>query len=521
MTTLNVNVLLQIAANKRYPIALGDLKNAFCQSAPLNRETGEIYFEIPSDGLDGMDHRQLILIVDGCYGLVDAPLHWRKSLVSKLEQLGYVQSRMDPCLFKLHHQKQLSGMVAIEVDDLLTAGDHIHEEKMKKLRSIYQFGKWVELQKTENGASFNGRRLQQEKDFTVKIDMKKFVEERLKMMILPPDRKKAKDSEITEEERKEVRMICGALNWLSKEGRPDASAAASLCSSKINRMKIEDVLMMNEAVKEIKENSGLEIRIQPLKKMRLAVVTDASFGNHDFHSQAGQMILSHEDGLREGRKVTTNLLWWRSGKLQRVVNSTLAAETQSLSKGLGDLMWALVLFRELQEEKMVLRDWARNLRHEEILALASSQSDGQLKSCMAIVDAKSLFDYLAKETIGGQDRRTAIEVQIIREDLNALSGEIRWVDHQSMVADCLTKLKGTRTALFRLLATGCFSIQAEEKLLHDKKEERLEGRSTADIRKNGLRDKENFGSCDLFLTVQPQHVPQSRGTCGPTPVALA
>lgn len=65
-----------------------------------------------------------------------------------------------------------------------------------------------------------------------------------------------------------------------------------------------------------------------------------------------------------------------------------------------------------------------------------------------------------------------------------------------MVADCLslTKLRGAKTALKQLLDTGCFSICAEEKLLKDRKEERLEGRSTADLRRNGLRDKEEFGS---------------------------
>ncbi|CAK9115684.1 unnamed protein product, partial [Durusdinium trenchii] len=47
--------------------------------------------------------------------------------------------------------------------------------------------------------------------------------------------------------------------------------------------------------------------------------------------------------------------------------------------------------------------------HDEILALASAQSDEQLRGCLAIVGAESLFDYLSRETIGGQDRRTAIE----------------------------------------------------------------------------------------------------------------
>ena len=152
------------------------------------------------------------------------------------------------------------------------------------------------------------------KDYGFKIDVIKFVNERLPMVDIPSRRKKEKESPVTEEERKQTRMIHGALNWISKEGRPDAAGVASLMSSRLNRMVVEDLISLNEAVKEIKSHADLTISIQPLSKMKLAVVTDASFGNHGFHSQGGQMILSHEDGLKDANEVTANLLWWRSGK---------------------------------------------------------------------------------------------------------------------------------------------------------------------------------------------------------------
>ena len=60
----------------------------------------------------------------------------------------------------------------------------------------------------------------------------------------------------------------------------------------------------------------------------------------------------HENGLKEDLSTKSNFLWWRSGKLQRVINSTLAAEIQSLSKGLADLMWTIVIYKELRDEKM-------------------------------------------------------------------------------------------------------------------------------------------------------------------------
>ena len=61
---------------------------------------------------------------------------------------------------------------------------------------------------------------------------------------------------------------------------------------------------------------------------------------------------------------------------------------------------------------------------------------------MSICDAKSSYDNLSSETSGTTaDRRTAIEMQIIRASLDAQDGEIRWVDHTGMYADALTKKK--------------------------------------------------------------------------------
>ena len=189
------------------------------------------------------------------------------------------------------------------------------------------------------------------------------------------------------------------------------------------------------------------------------------------------MILCHEDGLQENQRVRANLLCWRSSRLQRVVNSTLAAETQSLSRGLGDLLWVMVLFEELRDPDFSIRDWPQRLSGSEVLALASTSSSERLKGSLAIADAKSLYDQLCKETIGGQDKRTAIEVQIIREDLNSLSGKVRWVDHQAMVADTLTKVKGSCESLYRLLASGEFQLVAEEDHLSARHQAKEQGQT--------------------------------------------
>ena len=501
VNTMNLAVMFQIAANENMLAQIGDLKNAFCQSQKLERKGGKLYFRLPPEGVEGVDDEQLVEIIAGCYGLVDAPAHWRRSLTDFLKALGYVQSTLDPCLFKLYSEGQLQGMVAIEIDDLFMVGHQYHLEKIAQLRERFVFGKFVTLKETPQGAAFNGRRVQQMPDGEIRIDMQKFVEERLHEIILDKGRISQKKELANEKEVAEARAACGALNWLAKEGRPDAAGPSSLMSSRLTSLKVEDICVINDVIKSLKKKPEVQIRIQPLKNMKFAVVSDASFGNDNMHSQGGQMVICHEVGLQENHRVKANLIWWRSAKIQRVVNSTLAAETQSLSRGLGDLLWIMVLFEELKDESFSIREWPQRLSGSEVLAMASTESSERLKGSLAVVDAKSLYDQLCKETIGGQDKRTAIEIQIIREDLNSLSGKIRWVDHPAMLADTLTKVKGSCEPLYRMLSTGMFQLTAELEHMQARTQAKEMGQSTLDLRRFGVN--KSLGSCETRDCLRP------------------
>lgn len=382
--------------------------------------------------------------------------------------------------------------MAIEVDDLFMIGHLEHWKQMEVLRKKYKFGKWVKLKEEAEGCSFNGRRVRQKASGEFLIDMEKFVLERLNPIKLEKGRASDRKASATPEEVAAARGVCGSLNWLSKEGRPDASGPSSLLASKLTRLTVEDLMAINETVKLLKENAQLSIRIQPIANMKIAVITDASFANDGFHSQGGHVIIAHGDKLMEGQEVPTNILMWKSGKLQRVVNSTLAAETQSLSRGLADLLWTSVMLEEFQNDSFKIHEWPERLSEARNLVLSSCRTQSFLKEALAIVDAKSLFDLLSRETLGGgQDRRTAIEIQIIREDLNSIDGRIRWVDHMAMIADGLTKLRGSNKALYRVMNEGRFQIQAEKDSLEERREAKAGGATNASIRRTGI--KENCG----------------------------
>lgn len=123
-------------------------------------------------------------------------------MIAELESLGYRPSRMDPCIFVLYNEetKKLTGAIAIEVDDLFTVGTAEHHQKMEELQRKFTFGKYVKLKDEAKGASFNGRRIRQEASGEFKVDMQKFIQERLKKVELKKGRASDKKAEADEEE---------------------------------------------------------------------------------------------------------------------------------------------------------------------------------------------------------------------------------------------------------------------------------------------------------------------------------
>jgi len=143
--------------------------------------------------------------------------------------------------------------------------------------------------------------------------------------------------------------------------------------------------------------------------------------------------LTFDGEMLQGKQAVCNLLHWKSGKLHRTVGSMLAAETQSLVRGVGDLLWMMVMYE--------LMNWRRHVQKLGYSAFGKTEASEQVESVLAIVDAKSVYDLLANETGGGANRRTALDVHMLREELGELHGKVRWIDHMHMLADCLKRTK--------------------------------------------------------------------------------
>ena len=97
----------------------------------------------------------------------------------------------------------------------------------------------------------------------------------------------------------------------------------------------------------------------------------------------------------------------------------LAARTGSVAK------CCLIMERQTRSEA-----WKRSK-----LSLTNHKKHSETR----VTDAKSAFDHLIRKPTGGHCRRTAQELCVIRRSMQTLRARCRWVPHERMVVDALTK----------------------------------------------------------------------------------
>ena len=182
------------------------------------------------------------------------------------------------------------------------------------------------------------------------------------------------------------------------------------------------------------------------------------------------MVLLADASIRGKRRARASLLSWRSTRLTRVVSSTIAAETLLLSSALAEASWLQMILRDALWKDVLVPDWMDRLSPF-TCAMASDSELSITSGSLSVVDAKSVFDVLSKNCPGGKaDRKTSIELALIRDSLGSLGSQVRWIPHGKMPADCMTKIDPAKGnfAMLDLLRKGTMALVDEEGHLNER-----------------------------------------------------
>ena len=213
------------------------------------------------------------------------------------------------------------------------------------------------------------------------------------------------------------------------------------------------------------------------------------------HTQGAGWCSSPRSYPSESKKFELHLAW-RSSKLKRKVFSTFGGETQAMLQGISEVDWIQIMIRDATAHDGQLRPWRSSLSPHMRVMKSDCQVRLRRPQC-AVTDAKARHDCLLKEhPQGKQDRRSSLELAIIVKDLQETRSTVRWVPHQKMLADAMTKPDPTKAngALEQMLKTGVFSlVDVAEELSNRASDPKFRARSHSASAARLLREYEADG----------------------------
>ena len=309
---------------------------------------------------------------------------------------------------------------------------------------------------------FCGTEIGQSMDYSqVILSLRSYVE-KVKPIIVEKSRKTMAEDALQEKEHRSLRALIGALAWPANQCLPQLNCTVSLLQASSSSPKVLDINNANKALRFAKEAvksycMTLRSHGECLANLRFGVYADAAWGvRPDGSSQGGfVMFVATEEEINSGKPMPLTLIDWHSRKLTRMCRSSLSAEAQAAAAAVDELEWIKVFATAMVNP---------------FIAIEKEESLQMFGFSPMAIDAKSLYDAARSVSAGLRlsERRTAIEVSIVRERLAAMLGEWRWVNSEQQVADGLTKT-AARDPMTVILSRGVHQLRFDPSFTAAKK----------------------------------------------------
>jgi hypothetical protein len=413
---------LAIAANEQFCIQNMDVKSAFLQGTPLNRD---VYMEPPVEFKKAGVVWKLKKTV---YGLYDASRSWYFTVKEELKAFGMKSVSGDDAFFSINKDGELFGMTILHVDDFLVAGcSQFIKMISQKLKSRFTFGK-TELTKFK----FTGLNIEQT-DSGIYVDQIDYIHNIKPISSYRMDAQE--DEGLNKAELKSYRGLTGQLNWAAENTRPDLAFDVRFLATRNKSANISDIKNANKILKraQFEDVKVKYSRLGHWRTLKLIAYTDSSFKNSEdkVKSVGGRVtFLVNSQGL-------ASPLNWKSKTIQQVCKSVKSAETRSLEQGLEDSIYASRIFSEIMTGRP-----GHNIPVEHR------------------IDSKTLHDSIisTKPVEEKTMRHLLAWIKQQKDEFKTIS-QIKWIPNHLMLADILTKKGVKADQLLSVVTRGRLKCQ--------------------------------------------------------------
>ena len=460
-------ILLQVIASHGWLLQSFDVKAAFLQGQPQSDRVMAVEPVPELRTVMNLGPQHVAKLNKSAYGLIDAPFLWFCSLVTELTRLGFEAAPFDPCLFVLREPEgspkagQLAGILGVHVDDGIGAGNALFESKIQEFEKKFKFGS----HKT-TAFTFTGVEITQRGDNSIHMSQGQYIK-KINPIYLDVNRKTQHESPVTEKERLALRGIIGSLQYAATNTRPDIASKLSFLQSSINTATTETLHEANRLLHEAKKHHDVSIVIKPIptEDFRFMAFSDASFSSAKKpDSHAGLIIVGTHKDVSQNKQCPISPISWGCKKIQRVVTSTLAAETTALASAVDQLAWLRLFWSWIHEPKTNWKEPETALRK---IAPAITTATFREHADLAITDCKSLFDLTTRTAPPScSEFRVQLAARAVKEAL--LEGiQLRWVHSGAQLADSLTKAMEAHF-LRETLRLGSYKLSDETAILKER-----------------------------------------------------
>ena len=419
-----VRLVLSLAVSRGWNLKQLDVQNAFLHG--ILEE--EVYMRQPPGYVDPQLPRHVCKLDKSLYGLKQSPRAWFSRLSSKLQEFGFVPSKVDPSLF-VYQQGDIHIYMLIYVDDIIVASSSSRavEELVKSLREEFA------IKDLGNLHYFLGIEVKREEDGLVLLQSKyaSDVLARVGMtsckMVTSPMSSTEKlvqgeGEELSGTDATKYRSTVGALQYLTLT-RPDLSFAVNRVCQYMQTPTDQHWSAVKRILRYLKHTLNVGLHIRKSASTHISAFSDADWAGSpdDRKSTSGFAVF-----------LGSNLVSWSSRKQPTVARSSTEAEYKALANATAEIIWLQSLLGELgvyQSRAPTL--WCDNLG-------------------ATYLSANLVFH--------ARTKHIEIDFHFVRERVARKALEVQFVPTQDQLADGLTKpvnAQQLRRLRYNLNLIGC------------------------------------------------------------------
>ena len=199
--------MLALAATNHWKIKSIDIKSAFLQGRPIERE---VTLKPPREA----GTAKLWKLKNALYGLNDAACEWYLKVHKAMVEMGGKRSTLDNAIFFWRDGQTLVGICSAHVGDFIICGtDSFQKNLVDKIKSRFRVSS-----ECEGLFTYTGLQIKQDNE-SVTVSQESFANNLTQMLVQVQDSQN--QSLLSNEDSRYLKRLNGQLMWLRSHTRPD------------------------------------------------------------------------------------------------------------------------------------------------------------------------------------------------------------------------------------------------------------------------------------------------------------